>query len=373
MLTKLSHRPKILSEKEVKESVLPLMQLAQSHFTSQALNAVVQLGIPDIIGDQTLTIDEIVSELLDSVEDANKEALLRTMRLLCSVGVFYEDAPPHEEIVFGLAPAGALLQTTCTNSSLPSMASFVSHWTETPMWNAWSELGGYIAGKHATNPFEVANGQSLVDFYTDNPQSAQHRNAVAKFVSSGEIPAILDSFDWASLQNKTVVDIGGGYGDMMNAISKAYPNIKCICLDLPDVIANAQPTTSESVQLVSGDMFDPSSIPPCDAICMKHVLCDWSDDDATTILENIHSALPSGGIVILLDALLPSGQEAFNSRHIQVFIDALLMIVGGRMERSQSQLSKVANAAGFQIDLVKGTASPSVNITVLSKIQYSII
>jgi hypothetical protein len=253
------------------------------------------------------------------------------------------------------------------NNPQPSMASFVLHWTETPMWNAWSELGGYIAGEHAKNPFEAANGMSLVDFYRDNPQSAQHRNNVAKFVSSGEIPAILDSFEWAALQNKTVVDIGGGYGDLMNTIAQAHPAMNCICLDLPDVIASAPPR--DSIQLVSGDMFDPSSIPPCDVICMKHVLCDWSDDDATTILENFHSVLPSEGIVILLDALLPSNQEAFNSRQIQVYIDALLMIVGGRMERSQSQLGKVAKAAGFQIESITGTASPSVNITVLSKIQ----
>ena len=337
------------------------MQLAQAHFTSQALNAIVQLGIPDIIGDRTLTMEEIVSELDGG---SNKEALLRTMRLLCSVGVFYEEQH-NEEVVFGLAPVGALLQT---RTQQPSMASFVLHWTEKPMWDAWAELVDYIAGKHSTTPFEAANGKSLIDFYKDNPQSAQYRNAVATVVSSGEIPAILDGFDWACLHNKTVVDIGGGYGDMMKAVAKRNPTIHCICLDLPNVIANAPPPC-DSIELVGGDMFDASTIPPCDAICMKHVLCDWSDEDALTILKNIHSVLPSTGRVIIFDALLPSGKEAFESRQIQVFIDALLMIVGGRMERSQSQLRNVVKAAGFQIDSMAGTTSPSVNITVLLKVQ----
>ena len=291
ILTMMSHSPKILSQKERDESILPLMQLAQAHFTSQALNAVVQLGIPDIIGDRKLTMDEIVSEMDGG---SNKEALLRTMRLLCSVGVFYEEQ--QNEVVFGLAPVGALLQTRTTQ---PSMASFVSHWTEKPMWEAWAELVDYIAGKHSTStPFEAANGKSLIDFYKDNPQSAQYRNAVAKFVSSGEIPAILDGFDWTSLHDKTVVDIGGGYGDMMNAVAERYPSIHCICLDLPDVIASAPPC--DSIQLVGGDMFDAATIPPCDAICMKHVLCDWSDEEATTILKNIHSVLPSTGIFFSL-------------------------------------------------------------------------
>lgn len=185
-------------------------------------------------------------------------------------------------------------------------------------------------------------------------------------MSSGEIPAILEGYDWNLLTNKTVVDIGGGYGDMMRAIHSHFPGIHCKCLDLPNVIADAIPL--EGIELITGDMFDVSTIPSCDVIFMKHVLCDWCDQDAVTILRNCHTALSLDGKLILADALLNSGNEAYNSQQIQTYIDVLLMVAGFRMERSRAQLSNVANQACFEIESVTPTKSLSVNITVLTKI-----
>lgn len=74
--------------------------------------------------------------------------------------------------------------------------------------------------------------------------------------------------------------------------------------------------------------------------------------------------------MILADALLNSGGDAFNSHQVQAYIDALLMVVGSRMERSRAQLSKVAKEAGFAIESVTPTYSPSVNLTVLMKVKW---
>jgi len=352
------------TENEMNENVLPLMQLAQAHFSSQALYTAVKLGVPDILGDDIMTVNEIAGEMKGQ---PNKEALLRTLRLLVAVGVLHEGNDEDNDGItkFRLSPTGVLLQTTHESS----MASFVSHWTEPAMWNAWASLPDYVAGKisASSSPFQAANNKALVDFYMDNPQSTQYRNDVARFVSSGEIPAVLDGYDWNHLQGKTVVDIGGGYGDMMSAVNQRFSGIRCICLDLPHVIADAE--RLEGVELIPGDMFDVLTIPSCDVIFMKHVLCDWSDEDAVKILQNCHSALLPEGKVILADALIASGNDAFDSHQIQAYIDALLMVVGSRMERSKSQLRKVANEAGFEIETITATASsPSVNITILSKV-----
>eukprot|EP00957_Ditylum_brightwellii_P179531 13676831-Ditylum_brightwellii.AAC.1 len=134
---------------------------------------------------------------------------------------------------------------------------------------------------------------SIVDFYKTNKESAKHRNGVARLISPGEIQAVIDGFDWKSLSGKTIVDVGGGYGDMMNAIAKKFPNIKCLCMDLPEVIAAASPPPSSPVKLVGGDMFE--SIPPCDVVFMKHVFCDWSDEDSVKILQSCNLALPPEG------------------------------------------------------------------------------
>jgi len=341
------------------DPTLSLMRLAQGHFSSQALFSALKLGIVDIINKKYKTVDDICTKLPGK---PNKEALLRTLRLLVTVGILKEQVNDQNEVSFGLSPTGALLQS----SESSGIASFVSHWTEPAMWNAWSTLPDYIAGNISCSPFQEANdNQTLVEYYNSHSESRRYRNDVARFVSSGEIAAVLDGYDWKLLNNKTIVDIGGGYGDMMHALHEKFPAITCKCLDLANVIADAKPM--DGVQLVPGDMFGASTIPSCDVIFMKHVLCDWSDEDAVKILRNCHAALSIDGKVILADALLNSGDKAYNSNQVQAYVDALLMVVGSRMERSRAQLSNVAREACFEIETVTSTDSPSVNITVLCK------
>lgn len=242
---------------------------------------ILQLGIFDILGDKVYTFDEICRKVTGM---PNEEALLRTLRLLVTVGILHEHVDEADyEVTFGLSHTGVLLQTNRNEST--TMALFVSHWTEPAMWNAWSVLPDYVAGKVDVNPFQVANdNQTLVEYYNTNPKSRQYRNDVARIVSYGEITAVLTGYDWNWLTNKTVVDIGGEYGDMMSALYKHFPDIHCKCLDLPEVIVEAKPL--DGIQLVPGKMFDISTIPSCDVIFMKHVLCDWSDEDAVKILQN---------------------------------------------------------------------------------------
>merc|ERR1740139_1059815 len=82
-------KPKVLSVEEADASIQPLMNLASAHFASQALNAIITLGIPDIIGNATMTIGDIASNIEGST---NEDALLRTMRLVSTVGILIEES-----------------------------------------------------------------------------------------------------------------------------------------------------------------------------------------------------------------------------------------------------------------------------------------
>jgi hypothetical protein len=107
------------------------------------------------------------------------------------------------------------------------------------LWNAcWADLPGYIAGEYVETPFDHANAISVVDW-------------VAKFISSSEIPALLESVDWQSYRGKKVVDIGRGYGSVMAAVKKSFPDVDCVCLHLSHVIEEAPyvPDSNRSVAL----------------------------------------------------------------------------------------------------------------------------
>ena len=193
-----------------------------------------------------------------------------------------------------------------------------------------------------------------------------------RFVGRTEVPAILGAYDWAAvgLQGSgTVVDIGGGYGELSEALHLAHPKLRCINFDLPGVIAEAP--AREGVSHVAGDMFDTSTIPECDVILMKHVLADWSDEDAARALRACATALataPAGeprGRIVVADLALPAGQAANGSGHINLRVDALLALMGNRGERTTTRWQSVAAAAGLEVEAFVETPSPSIGLVVL--------
>ena len=386
------------------QAELDIMRLAQSHFTSQALLAAIRIGALDVLavangGDSaaaSMTVDEIIAKIQaqDSSGVINNDALFRCLRLLCTSGVIEETINDAHESAYLLTEVGRLLQRSGRNGDTPSMASFALHWSELPLWNAWSELPDYVAGKCSSlvdltlddvgsrksfqsnlPPFDRANGMSASDFYEKNAASCSHRNAVARYASSKEITSILNAMQCSSVLNesnlagKTVVDVGGGYGDLIHAIESSMPTVgQCYCLDLPDVIDDAISTNNKIIaKLVPGNMFDPSTIPPCDFIFTKHVLCDFSDKDVVSALQSFHKSLSSGGKLVIMDAVLPNGGDLNGKWNPAVSFDVLLMLTGRRGERSRVEWSNLGRMAGFVLEDVLSTSSVTVDLAVLSR------
>ena len=51
-------------------------------------------------------------------------------------------------------------------------------------------------------------------------------------------------------------------------------------------------------------------VPSGDAILMKWILHDWSDEHCATLLKNCYDALPAHGKVVLVECILPVNPEA---------------------------------------------------------------
>lgn len=355
--------PYLLSPEQLGSALPHVLQLAEMHFQSQCLFTVVKLGVPNIIGDETLSVPKIAANIPGKT---NEDALLRCMRLLACTGVFEESAGQNGECLFCLTPTGALLQTGLAQ---PSMACGITHWMEKPMWNAWSNLPDFVAGNFDKPPFESANGQPVFDYYRDHPESADIFHEFMSAFSTAELPIVAsDHFvNWESMADKTVVDVGGSLGFVMGAVAEQFPELTCVSFDLPEVIESIEGDgASEDVELVAGDMFDPSSIPKGDVIFMKHILQNWPDKEASRILKACSAAIPQDGKVIVVDPVLPDPGKA-NAQHKQAFCyDMLSMTIGGQ-ERTHGQWEALAHSAGFKIEQVTKTPLPLCQVIVLTK------
>ncbi len=357
------------------ETLSKVMQISSGHFKSQALYSFVALGIPNILGDDMMTIHEISKELgkAKANDDSkskpiNQDALYRMMRLLTSLDVVneaYVEMPINDKN--GGVGAGAMeplklsFQLTHFGKCLQNdedLASCILHWLERPLWNAWSYLPEYILGEEA-DPFEQANGVSS-DFYynmEDNPRSLKYANTFVRLVSDAEINSIVKSFDWSSLRNKTIVDIGGFNGKVMGAISSyyAYSNLTLKCLDLPHVIRSIdKSTTPQGVELIEGDVLEPSTIPSCDVIFMKHFLdrCMWKDEETVKILKSCADVIPNDGLIILGDAVIPSIDTVHESQcddDMLLSLDAFYMLVGRDRQRTVREWKFLAQRASLKV------------------------
>ncbi|KAJ1414772.1 Winged helix-like DNA-binding domain superfamily [Sesbania bispinosa] len=143
---------------------------------------------------------------------------------------------------------------------------------------------------------------------------------------------------------KRLVDVGGGLGININMITSKYPHIQGINFDLPHVIQHAP--SYPGVEHVGGDMFE--SVPKGDAIFMKWILHDWSDEHCLKLLKNCYDAIPNDGKVIVVEAVLPIIPENNAAWKCVSQTDVLMMTQNpGGKERSEQQFMELATAAGF--------------------------
>jgi ubiquinone/menaquinone biosynthesis C-methylase UbiE len=131
---------------------------------------------------------------------------------------------------------------------------------------------------------------------------------------------ILSSFDWASVHK--VVDIGGGLGDtckqiIEHASTLGNSTLHCVVQDLPDVIAEVQSQEldkkyGERLSFMGHDFFQEQPVKDADVYLLRWVLHDWSDANATKILNRLVSALKPGANVIIHEFVVPpSGSVPF--------------------------------------------------------------
>lgn len=155
-----------------------------------------------------------------------------------------------------------------------------------------------------------------------------------------------------------MVDIGGGHGGLITSILQLNPNMRGILFDSPQVIEGAKPFVEKSdvadrCELVGGSFFE--SVPGGgDAHVLKWIIHDWDEEKSVGILKNCHRALTENGKLILVEAVVPAGNEP----HFSKFIDLNMLVMTGGRERTEAEFRALYEAAGFRLTRVVPTESP---------------
>jgi SAM-dependent methyltransferase len=140
-------------------------------------------------------------------------------------------------------------------------------------------------------------------------------------------------------------------GEFLGAIAGQYPHIRGTIFDLPRCAESAtghltRVGLSDRVNFMAGDFFQ--TIPSiADAIVMKNIIHDWSDDRSLAILANCRRALPEGGVLLLVERIMPDFPNVSDEYREQTLSDLLMLRGPGGLERTEKKYAWLFRESGL--------------------------
>ncbi|KAJ1401568.1 Winged helix-like DNA-binding domain superfamily [Sesbania bispinosa] len=328
---------------------LSAMVLGANMVFPAALNAAIELKLFEIIAKESspenggfMSVFEIASKLPTQHSDLPYR-LDRVLRLLASYDLLSVSSRTNEDgsvlRVYGISPSGKyFFFDENSDGYLASFTSFLCHPALSRLWLNFKEA----VVDPEIDLFKKVNGISKYEYFGKDAQLNHVFNKSMTDICSTEMKRILEIYKGYE-GISTLVDVGGGHGQCLKMIISKYPSIKGINFDLPQVIENAPHIPG--IEHVGGSMFE--SVPQGDAIVLKAVCHNWSDEKCIEILSNCHKALPSNGKVIIVEFILPEDPKPTNASKMISLLDNIMFITAGGVERTEKHYESLGKRSGF--------------------------
>jgi hypothetical protein len=310
-----------------------LARLLSGYWYTQTIYVAAKLSLAEHLKDGPRSAQDLAQ-----ATGTNPRALYRLLRALASLGIFAE-----EQGRFVLTP----LAESLLDPSMKALATVRGEF----QYRAWGELLHSVETGHSA--FEKVYGKPIFDYFSDHLETGKLFDQAMTGVHGRETEAMLEAYDFTGIG--TVADIGGGNASVITAILRRYPAMQGILFDLPAVSERAKANLKAAglegrCSVLAGNFF--VSVPAgADAYLMRHIIHDWDDDKSITILRNCRRAMGQGGKLLIVEGVVPPGNEPSVSK----FFDLAMMALPGGMERTEDEYRQLFEAAGFQLTRIVPT------------------
>ena len=309
---------------------LLVMERMNGLVEAKIISLVADLGIPDMLAAGPRTAADLASE---SKVDA--DALDRALAFLVSCGFFARRRGGR----FANNAASDVLRSDHPQSLREWARFFASDWH----WEMWNharrsiETGGSAA--------DEAFGAEFWDYLTHvNPEAGATFNRALAGTSRIAGPILAKGYDFSTVSR--LCDVGGGPGGMLTEVVRAYPSLRGVLFDLPEVVAQAGDLPA-GIDVVGGSFFD--EVPGgCDAYMLQAIIHDWDDESCVKILSNIRDAMAPGGRVLVIENVLGDDPTAAD-RFARTFDLVMLVTSGLGRERTIAQFEALFARAGLRL------------------------
>jgi hypothetical protein len=309
-------------------------------WVSQAIYVAAKLGIADLLHAGPRPVSALAA-----ATETHERSLYRVLRALASLGIFAE----HPDGSFALTDAAECLRRDAPGSLRPYAIMMGESWT----WRSCGEMLHSVRTGEAA--FQHIFGMPTFDYHACNPESARISAEGLTSRSAVENAAVITAYDFS--RSKLIVDVGGGQGTLLASVLDASPTSAGILFDMPHVADMAarllQRADGDHRGRVQGGDFFQSVPAGGDLYLLKKVIHDWEDPEARTILQNCRTAMPPHGKLLLIELVVPSGNEPSFAK----MLDLVMLFLAGGRERTADEHRELLASAGFRLERIIPTGS----------------
>ncbi|MDX1500783.1 MAG: methyltransferase [Thermoanaerobaculia bacterium] len=306
------------------------MEILLGRSLARSVSVAAELALADRLARGAVTVSDLAVSA-----GVHEEALYRLLRALAAFGIFRElDGRRFENSELSEPLRG----------DHPGSLRAQAEWIDGPLcWGAWGRLDHSVrTGRPA---FDEVFGMPWFEYLEQSAPDRERFDAAMGAATRGTARAVAEAYDYSGVE--TLVDVGGGRGDLLAAILERHPSVGGVLMDRPEVVRRASARLGElagRVSLVPGDFFE--EVPPGgDLYVVKQVLHDWSDELCLEILGNCRAAMSDGARLLIVERTISETRE---SRWSKLRDLDLLAITGGGRERDEEEYVALLERAGLE-------------------------
>jgi orsellinic acid C2-O-methyltransferase len=302
---------------------------------SQAMYVAAELKVADLLASGPKT-----SEELARTTNVHAPSLRRLMRTLVTFEILRERADGS----FELMPMGTFLRSDADHS-LRSWAILCGR----RLSRDW--VGLLDSVKTGESASKLVTGRSFFEDLERDPREAAVFNQAIAELTRLSADGVAQAYDFSGM--KRVVDVGGGYGQLLAAILKANPTVQGVVFDLPQATEKGRLYFQEigladRCEFVSGSFFE--SVPSgADAYVLKSVIHNWNDERARVILQRCSQAMAGRGKLMLVERIVPQRLQPSAAHRAIALMDLNMLVVLGARERMEDEYRALLSSAGLRL------------------------
>ncbi len=300
---------------------------------TQAIRAAVELGVFESL---PATVDGI-----ERGSELSKTAGSRLLNSLVEMGLVSRDT----DGLYYPTDRGSYL----SRRHPLSLADAALHWGR-ESYTAWSSI---LHTLQTGQPgFENTFGKNFFDWVGERPEDLRSYHTAMATYARHDYHDLAKVVDFSV--HRTVLDAGGGSGELTFALLRSCPGLSGVVMDRPEVASSARvPEDLDGrCTFVGADLFENWPV-SSEAIVLARVLHDWPDSEALRILKRARESMREGDTLYVLEMLKD------DSRGSGSLLDLHMLVMTGGAERTEAQFREMLNLSGFNLVDVVPTGSVS--------------